>query len=127
MLDLLKRILFVPTKGTPMADPTTPPDTAFFDKYIADVATDSGVSPTIIQEIIAFLMTLLGGFCPTPVPAQLTTPSNIRTIRMMQAMDQVGEHPRSSQGRKILAAMQTRADALAPTDAATFISMCQKQ
>ena len=92
--------------------------------YITAVAADVGISPAIIQMIIAFVMQLIAGCNPAPTPSEVKTGSMRWNIAVYRGMIVAGVRMYSPQGLAVMAAMQKHAALVTDADAAQFLSDC---
>ena len=113
-MGFLRTILFVPEKGTGM------------EAHVNNIATKTGISPAIIQAIIAAIMSIISGCKPTPTPASLKTGGNgWGTFIIRRAIRQNGIRPFSEEGTKIHDAILAEASTMGDDEAATFVCLCQ--
>jgi hypothetical protein len=114
-MGLLGSILFVQQgEGTGM------------EAHVNNVATKTGISPAIIQAIIAAIMSMISGCNPTPTPALLKTGGNgWGSFVIRRAVRSVGIKPWGDEGTKIHDAILAEGTTLSDDEAATFVSLCQ--
>lgn len=95
------------------------------ETYVANVGTQTGVSPAIITAILALISQFIG-MCPKPpTPAQAIAGGGIfGAIMLNRAVREEGSvRPRSEEGKKLIAVMQAEAAHVSEGDAAMFLTM----
>lgn len=94
------------------------------ETYVTNVNKDTGISPSIITAILAFIQSLIGA-CPTPpAPADIIAGGGIiGNMQLNRAIRSVGIRPWTTEGRGLAASMQANAAKVSEADAKAFLSM----
>ena len=93
------------------------------DPYVAKVASDTGVSPNIINAIIAFLQNMLSSMCPVPPTAAKVQSGDGESQRALyRAMLANGIRPLSAQGVALANSMIAEAKTASDAAVAEFLS-----